>query len=58
MLGRLAGHDLQQRLCHLLVFLMPLSSTSCPGSVKGVLGLTRNKLNKCAINVFLDVRDL
>lgn len=36
-LGRLAGHDLQQRLCHLLVFLMPLSSTSCPGYVKVVI---------------------
>jgi hypothetical protein len=36
-LGRLAGHDLQQRLCHLLVLLMPLSSTSCPGYVKVVI---------------------
>ncbi len=33
-LGRLNGNDLQQRLCHLLVLLMPLSSTSCPGYVK------------------------
>ncbi len=36
-LGRLGGNDLQQRLCHLLVFLMPLSSPSCPGYVKGVI---------------------
>ena len=36
-LGRLAGNDLQQRLCHLLVLLMPLSSTSCPGYVKVVI---------------------
>jgi len=33
-LGRLSGPDLQQRLCHLLVLLLPLSSTSCPGYVK------------------------
>ena len=34
LLGRLNGNDLQQRLCHLLALLMPLSSTSCPGYVK------------------------
>lgn len=37
LLGRLNGNDLQQRLCHLLMLLIPLSSSSCPGYVKGVI---------------------
>ncbi len=34
LLGRLMGKDLQQRLCRLLVLLLPLSSTSCTGYLK------------------------
>jgi hypothetical protein len=37
LLGRLNGRDLQQRLCQLLVLLLPLSSTSCPGYMKVVI---------------------
>jgi len=37
LLGRLTGSDLQQRVCQLLVLLLPLSCASCTGYMKVVM---------------------
>jgi hypothetical protein len=37
LLGRLNGNDLMQRLCHLLVLLMTVSTSFCSGNLKVVI---------------------